>query len=74
MSVVVTHPSPSTTRLVVSDDGRGFATDDRSRSEEQGHLGLTLLEAIVAQADGTLDVCSAPGAGTTVRLELGGRR
>jgi two-component system NarL family sensor kinase len=72
--VVVTHPSPSTTRLVVSDDGRGFATDARERMEEQGHLGLTLLEAIVAQADGTLDVRSAPGAGTTVRLELGGRR
>jgi two-component system NarL family sensor kinase len=71
--VEVTRPAPDTTRLVVSDDGAGFAPDARERRGAEGHLGLTLLEDIVAQADGTLDVQSAPGAGTTVRLELPAR-
>jgi signal transduction histidine kinase len=71
--VEVTRPAPDMTRLVVSDDGAGFAPDARERRGAEGHLGLTLLEDIVAQADGTLDVQSAPGAGTTVRLELPAR-
>jgi signal transduction histidine kinase len=71
--VAVTHPSPGATRLVVSDDGGGFAPEARERRGAEGHLGLTLLESIVAQADGTLDVRSAPGEGTTVELELPAR-
>jgi signal transduction histidine kinase len=79
VSVTVTRPSPGTTgapgatRLVVRDDGRGFAAGERERRGEQGHLGLTLLEAIVAQAGGTLAIRSAPGEGTTVELELPAR-
>jgi signal transduction histidine kinase len=71
--VEVTRPAPDMTRLVVSDDGAGFAADARERRGAEGHLGLTLLEDIVAQADGSLEVQSAPGAGTTVRLELPAR-
>ena len=71
--VQVTRPAPDMTRLVVSDDGAGFAPDARKRRGAEGHLGLTLLQDIVAQADGTLVVQSAPGAGTTVRLELAAR-
>ena len=59
-----------TTRLVVADDGSGFAAADRARSEQTGHLGLKLVEDIVAQAMGTLSVDSAPGKGTTVVLEV----
>jgi signal transduction histidine kinase len=55
---------------VVTDDGSGFAASAREERSAEGHLGLTLLEDIVAQAGGTLDVRSAPGAGTTVHLEL----
>ena len=68
--VEVTRPAAATTRLVVSDDGRGFAAADRERSESEGHLGLTLLESLAAQAGGTLSVRSEPGAGTTVELEV----
>jgi signal transduction histidine kinase len=57
-------------RLVVADDGRGFAAEERARRGEQGHVGLTLLEGLVREADGRLDVRSEPGAGTTVELEL----
>jgi signal transduction histidine kinase len=70
VQVDVTHPEPHCTRLVVTDDGAGFDSGARERRGAQGHLGLTLLEAIVAQADGTLDVRSSPGMGTTVTLEL----
>jgi signal transduction histidine kinase len=68
--VAVTRPGPATTRLVVADDGRGFAASDRERSAKDGHLGLTLLQSLVAQAGGTLSIESAPGQGTTVELEV----
>ncbi|MEA2190912.1 MAG: two-component system, NarL family, sensor kinase [Solirubrobacteraceae bacterium] len=70
VKVAVTRPEPHCTRLVVADDGRGFDAGARERRGAEGHLGLTLLEGIVAQADGTLDVRSSPGMGTTVTLEL----
>jgi two-component system NarL family sensor kinase len=73
VQVAVTHPSAGSTRLVVTDDGSGFAPEARERRGAEGHLGLTLLEAIVAQADGRLAVRSAPGKGTTVELELAAR-
>jgi two-component system, NarL family, sensor kinase len=68
--VEVTRPASTTTRLVVTDDGRGFAPSDRERSAEEGHLGLTLLEGLVVEAGGTLSVRSEPGEGTTVELEV----
>jgi two-component system NarL family sensor kinase len=68
--VEVTNPSPDTTRLVVTDDGRGFAPGERSRREADGHVGLTLLEGLVKQVDGTLAVSSEPGEGTRLQLEV----
>jgi signal transduction histidine kinase len=65
----VTRP-PGSTRLVVTDDGRGFAPSDRERRAEAGHVGLRLLEGLVEQAGGRLTVRSEPGAGTTVELEV----
>ena len=71
--VAVTHPAPGTTRLVVADDGAGFSPQERAERGAEGHLGLTLLEAIVEQAGGTLEVRSSPGAGTMVQMELPAR-
>ena len=68
--VTVTRPTPAVTRLVVADDGRGFAPGDRARRAGDGHVGLTLLEGLVARSGGTLAVRSEPGAGTTVELEV----
>ena len=51
-------------RLSVEDDGRGI---DPATLEDQvgdGHLGLRLLAGLIADAGGTLDAWSAPGAGT----------
>jgi signal transduction histidine kinase len=57
-------------RLEVADDGEGFDETRRAQRATEGHVGLTLLEDLVAAAGGTLDVRSAPGAGTTVALEV----
>jgi two-component system, NarL family, sensor kinase len=68
--IELTRPAPQTTRLRVTDDGRGFSAAERARRGEEGHVGLTLLEGLVRQSDGTLAVDSEPGAGTTVTLEV----
>lgn len=68
--VDVTRTATGTTRLVVTDDGRGFSEGDRERRGADGHVGLTLLEGLVQQAGGTLAVRSAPGHGTTIELEV----
>ena len=39
-----------------------------ARRREEGHVGLGLLEELVDDAGGALDVDSQPGVGTTVRL------
>jgi signal transduction histidine kinase len=55
--------------LEVRDDGAGFdLASDRARGRE--HLGLRGLRDLIREAGGRIDVSSAPGAGTTVRLEV----
>jgi two-component system, NarL family, sensor kinase len=56
------------TVLTVEDDGVGFSplTD----SAAPGHMGLTLLADMALAAGCSLSVRSAPGAGTTVKLEV----
>jgi signal transduction histidine kinase len=61
---------PRSLVLEVVDDGTGFdpsATGLRSR-----RLGLTSMEERAERIGGRLEVRSAPGAGTRVRLEVGG--
>ena len=55
--------------LSVADDGAGFAPavtapDDRPR------MGLRLLDDLAGDIGGRIDVSSAPGAGTTVTMEV----
>jgi two-component system, NarL family, sensor kinase len=73
VQVEVTCPAPGARRLVVTDDGKGFSLAERERRGEEGHVGLTLLESLVRQSDGTLEVRSEPGHGTTVELEVPAR-
>ncbi len=51
--------------LRVSDDGRGF--DMASKSYSVGH-GLSNMRARAEDLDGSFDIASAPGKGTTVKL------
>jgi len=52
---------PGAIRLDVNDDGTGFDTGGVSTG-----YGLRGMRARLAEADGTLTVCSSPGDGTTV--------
>jgi signal transduction histidine kinase len=55
--------------IEVHDDGAGFNPGEaRLRSK---HLGLTSMEERARELGGRLEIISAPGTGTTVRLELG---
>jgi signal transduction histidine kinase len=56
--------------LRVTDDGRGFDPARREQSREEGHVGLSLLEDLAAEAGATLSVRSQPGAGTTVEMRF----
>lgn len=54
-------------RLEVSDDGIGF---DRQERVDRTHFGLEGMAGLVDDAGGRLEVDSAPGQGTTIRLDL----
>jgi signal transduction histidine kinase len=56
--------------LDVEDDGVGF--DPAAPSTRGRRLGLTSMEERAQRLGGTLEIRSAPGAGTTVHLEAGG--
>jgi signal transduction histidine kinase len=53
--------------LEVEDDGRGMTMLPADRNE---HFGLRMLEDLARDSEGRLDLDSAPGGGTTVRLEI----
>jgi signal transduction histidine kinase len=59
--------SGSVVTLEVSDDGAGF---DRSQLAAAGGLGLITMRERASQLDGTFDVDSAPGRGTTIRVVI----
>jgi len=52
----------------VCDDGRGM--DVAETESEHGHLGLQALADLANEHRGSLELWSAPGAGTEVRVEL----
>lgn len=59
------------TVLEVADNGTGFDPAAAARPTADGsHFGLRGLESLVRDAGGRLAVRSAPGVGTTVRVEL----
>jgi two-component system NarL family sensor kinase len=66
LSVVVTDVD-GRMRLVVTDDGVGF---DPATSPRDGHLGLRGLRDLIVEMGGSLDIDSAPGAGTRVTMEV----
>jgi signal transduction histidine kinase len=55
-------------RLVVADDGVGFDPDDRHVRATR--LGLTSMRERARDLGGTIEIVSAPGAGTEVRLRV----
>jgi signal transduction histidine kinase len=57
-------------RMTVSDDGRGFAPRTTSSNAAHGSFGLRSVRERIEQLDGALRIDSAPGAGTTITVEL----
>jgi two-component system NarL family sensor kinase len=70
VEVLVAGTTDGGVRLRVVDDGRGFDHAEGARRRAEGHVGLELLEGLVAQAGGSLRVAGWPGRGTVVELEL----
>lgn len=57
--------------IIISDDGKGFdMASVLNCSVTQRGLGIAALEERARMLDGTLDISSQPGMGTTVTLEI----
>ncbi len=67
--------TPRRVVLTIQDDGQGFNPRTLARTPGRA-LGLLGMRERARQLGGTLSICSAPGAGTTVRVSLprSGRR
>jgi signal transduction histidine kinase len=55
--------------LTVVDDGRGFAPQSGGNGHTS-HFGLRLMRDLADHAGGELHVISAPGMGTSIRLQV----
>ena len=65
--VVRLNRTASMVSLTVSDDGVGF---DRGRLASGGGLGLIMMRERASQLNGTLELESAPGRGTTLTVTI----
>jgi signal transduction histidine kinase len=66
---VTVTPDDRRVVLEVRDDGVGLG-DGRRGGQQNGHVGLRLLGELVTDAGGLLDVTSASGDGTVLRVEV----
>jgi signal transduction histidine kinase len=53
--------------LEISDDGMGF---DRAKARESGGMGLGGMEERAQRINGRLEIVSAPGKGTRLKVEV----
>lgn len=56
--------------LEIHDDGSGFDASTASIGNPEGHFGLQLMADAAQRAGCRLELASAPGAGTRIRMEL----
>ncbi|MFJ4264600.1 sensor histidine kinase [Paenarthrobacter nicotinovorans] len=59
------NQSSRLTEILISDNGRGF---DPAHQSSEGHYGLRIIRDTIEHAGGSVEVRSAPGAGTCVRV------
>lgn len=64
-----TAKTPDAISLLIRDDGGGF-TPGQEAGANQGHFGLVGMRERIERLDGSLHIESAPGQGTTVRIEV----
>jgi signal transduction histidine kinase len=67
---LVLEAGPSDVTLLVADDGRGFDP----QASHPGHFGLQLMCEQAMAVGAALELVSAPGRGTQVRVRVGRRR
>ncbi len=67
---VVLEVGPSDVMLSVTDDGGGFDPD----ASHPGHFGLQLMREQALAVGAALDLVTAPGRGTELRVRVGRRR
>lgn len=60
---------PDSIAMHIADDGVGFRPDDVLQSG-RGHLGLPGMRARAKKLRGTFEIVSAPGQGTSLRIEV----
>ncbi len=65
---VVLYYSSETLMLTITDDGSGF--DMTTTQQKDGHYGLIGMQERASGVDGTLDIVSSPGQGTTITLRI----
>jgi len=69
--VITLRPSASGGAVLeVTDDGAGFDADATLSRQHDGHFGLRILSDVAADAGARLSLRTAPGHGTTWRLEI----
>ena len=56
--------------LTVADDGRGFDLGTLDEAAAKGHLGVLGMRERIRARGGRFELTSAPGAGTSVNVEL----
>jgi signal transduction histidine kinase len=66
--IIAMRHSDSGTVITIDDDGVGFSPE--KDPIEPGHMGLSLLSDMATAAGGVVFIRSAPGKGTTIRLEV----
>jgi len=61
--------SPENVFLTIKDNGNGF-TPDNCLGPNEGHFGLLGMSERAKRLGGTISITSAPGMGTTIRVEI----
>jgi signal transduction histidine kinase len=69
VEVVITQPG-QVIRLEIKDNGQGFVVDDLTLTDHAKRLGLLGMKERAEMMDGKFSIESAPGRGTTVRVDL----
>jgi signal transduction histidine kinase len=67
---IVIDQQPDTLRVVIEDNGIGFAADSPKKADRGGGLGLVSMRERAALVGGTVEFESEPGSGTTVIVEI----
>ena len=70
VKVTIHKCPPGGIRLKIEDNGKGFRVEEESLARQRKRLGLLGMKERVEMVGGTFSLRSAPGQGTTIRVEI----